>query len=108
MGNDNEQGNERWRMNARLTIYAMAGFYLLTLAYQMLKTISESNNKGVIIVFAVLFIVAGIGMMSLGLIHAWRSAKEMKQTMETIEENEEMTESVEAIEENCEDSEEEE
>ena len=28
--------NDGWKKNARLAIYAMAGFYLLTLAYQML------------------------------------------------------------------------
>ena len=26
--------NDGWKKNARLAIYAMAGFYLLTLAYQ--------------------------------------------------------------------------
>ena len=32
--------NDGWKKNARLAIYAMAGFYLLTLAYQMFRAIS--------------------------------------------------------------------
>ena len=29
--------NEGWKKNARAAIYAMAGFYLLTLAYHMFE-----------------------------------------------------------------------
>ena len=37
--------NDGWKKNARLAIYAMAGFYLLTLAYQMFRAISRSQRR---------------------------------------------------------------
>ena len=37
--------NDGWKKNARLAIYAMAGFYLLTLAYQMFRAISTSHGN---------------------------------------------------------------
>lgn len=33
--------NDGWKKNARLAIYVMAGFYLLTLAYQMFRAIPQ-------------------------------------------------------------------
>ena len=45
--------NDGWKKNARLAIYAMAGFYLLTLAYQMFRAISTSHgNEQLIMIVA--------------------------------------------------------
>ena len=51
--------NDGWKKNARLAIYAMAGFYLLTLAYQMFRAISTShgNEQLVMIVATILFLI---------------------------------------------------
>lgn len=84
MNQNNGQGNEKWRMNGRLAIYAMAGFYLLTLAYQMIKVIPRSTGgmKMVMIVASIAFIAIGIAMMSYGLIYTWRNAKEIQKAWE--------------------------
>ena len=47
--------NDGWKKNARLAIYAMAGFYLLTLAYQMFRAISTSHgNEQLVMIVATL------------------------------------------------------
>ena len=57
--------NDGWKKNARLAIYAMAGFYLLTLAYQMFRAISTShgNEQLVMIVATILFLIVGVGFI---------------------------------------------
>lgn len=57
--------NDGWKKNARLAIYAMAGFYLLTLAYQMFRAISTShgNEQLVMIVATILFLIVIIGLV---------------------------------------------
>ena len=57
--------NDGWKKNARLAIYAMAGFYLLTLAYQMFRAISTShgNEQLVMIVATILFLIVGVGLI---------------------------------------------
>lgn len=62
--------NDGWKKNARLAIYAMAGFYLLTLAYQMFRAISTShgNEQLVMIVATILFLIVGVGLIGFGLI----------------------------------------
>lgn len=58
--------NDGWKKNARLAIYAMAGFYLLTLAYQMFRAISTShgNEQLVMIVATILFLIVGVGLIA--------------------------------------------
>ena len=58
--------NDGWKKNARLAIYAMAGFYLLTLAYQMFRAISTShgNEQLVMIVATILFLIVGFGTIN--------------------------------------------
>ena len=62
--------NDGWKKNARLAIYAMAGFYLLTLAYQMFRAISTShgNEQLVMIVATILFLIVGVGLIGFGTI----------------------------------------
>lgn len=78
--NNNGQGNERWRQNARLAIYVMAGFYLLTMAANMFKAIPTSTgaNRIIMIVFSILFVIIGIGMMAFGLTATYRNAKKIQ------------------------------
>ena len=78
--------NDGWKKNARLAIYAMAGFYLLTLAYQMFRAISTShgNEQLVMIVATILFLIVGVGLIGFGLIagyishHIFKSQKILK------------------------------
>ena len=69
--------NDGWKKNARLAIYAMAGFYLLTLAYQMFRAISTShgNEQLVMIVATILFLIVGVGLFGFGLIAGYRNIK---------------------------------
>ena len=69
--------NDGWKKNARLAIYAMAGFYLLTLAYQMFRAISTShgNEQMIMIVATILFLIVGVGLIGFGLIVGYRNIK---------------------------------
>lgn len=71
--------NDGWKKNARLAIYAMAGFYLLTLAYQMFRAISTShgNEQLVMIVATILFLIVGVGLIGFGLIAGYRNIKQI-------------------------------
>lgn len=73
-------GNEKWKKNVRTVIYGMAGVYLLTLAYDMFRAISASteNEQLLMIVFTVIFTVAGVGMIFFCLISIYRSARELR------------------------------
>lgn len=96
---NNGQGNERWRQNARVAIYVMAGFYLLTLAVDMFKAISKTTGSThiIMIIFSILFTLIGGGMMVFGLTVTYRNAKKItdewkeaeNQPIEQMEENEE-------------------
>ena len=79
--------NDGWKKNARLAIYAMAGFYLLTLAYQMFRAISTShgNEQLVMIVATILFLIVGVGLIGFGTINVYKNMKKnclcMRQTL---------------------------
>lgn len=94
------QGNEKWRENARLAIYTMAGFYLLVMAANMFKAIPTSTgaNRIIMIVFSVLFVIIGIGMMAFGLTATYRNAKKIQDEWKEAEEQ--GTDEIEEIEEN--------
>lgn len=96
---NNGQGNERWRQNARLAIYVMAGFYLLTMAVNMFKVIptSTGTNRIIMIVFSVLFVIIGIAMMGFGLTATYRNAKKIQDEWKEAEEQ--STEEIEEVEE---------
>ena len=72
--------NDGWKKNARLAIYAMAGFYLLTLAYQMFRAISTShgNEQLVMIVATILFLIVGVGLIGFGTINVYKNMKKNK------------------------------
>lgn len=81
MGNNNEQRNDGWKNNARLAIYAMAGFYLLMLAYQLYELLPNvtGSQKIITIVGLVAFVIIGIGMIAFGSIVGYRNAKELRE-----------------------------
>ena len=74
--------NDGWKKNARLAIYAMAGFYLLTLAYQMFRAISTShgNEQLVMIVATILFLIVGLGLIGFGTINVYKNMKKNQST----------------------------
>lgn len=58
---------------ARWGIYALAGVYLLHLAYEMFQQLSTAGSDRIImIVFIVLFVIIGIGLIGLSLLHMWK------------------------------------
>lgn len=77
MNNEELKDNDRWKKNARTVLYAMAGFYLLTLAYNMFQAISSSkgNEQLIMIVFTILFTIIGLGMMIFGIASGYRQMK---------------------------------
>lgn len=88
--NQPEQNNE-WKNNARCAIYAMAGLYLLTLAYNMFKAISSTSDveQAVMIIFTILFTIVGLCLIVFGLTGNRRRAKhqENADASETPEDN---------------------
>ena len=69
--------SEQSRNKGRMAIYAMAGFYLLYLAKDMFQAIltSSGNEKILMIVFTVLFVIAGAGLMIFGIFNGYRLMK---------------------------------
>lgn len=69
-----------WKNNARPTIYAMAGFYLAYLSYQMFKQISvtSGSEQTIMIVFSILFAVIGVGGILFGLVTGYKNTKNRK------------------------------
>lgn len=61
---------------------AMAGFYLLTLAYQMFRAISTShgNEQLVMIVATILFLIVGVGLIGFGTINVYKNMKKNQST----------------------------
>lgn len=56
------------REKARIAIYALAGVYLLYLAYQMFKALSTAGSERLILlIFAVLFALIGTAAVALGI-----------------------------------------
>lgn len=69
--------NTRTKNRGRMTIYAMAGVYLLFMAYNLMKSLpgSSGNEKILMAVFMVFFAVVGAGMVIGGLVAAYRIGK---------------------------------
>lgn len=63
--------NDGWKKNARLAIYAMAGFYLM---FRAIST-SHGNEQLVMIVATILFLIVGVGLIGFGLIAGYRNIK---------------------------------
>lgn len=88
---DSDMGNrlsEKSRTKGRMAIYAMAGFYLLYMAYSMFKSLPTSTDteRILMIVFMVVFVLAGGGMIIMGLVTSYKLSKETAEAMRRIEE----------------------
>lgn len=66
------------RNRGRMAIYAMAGVYLLFMAYNMFKSIptSSGNEKILLIVFMVLFTIIGGAMVIMGMYMGYKMTKD--------------------------------
>lgn len=80
--------SEKSRTKGRMAIYAMAGFYLLYMAYSMFQSLSTStgNERILMIVFMIFFALVGAGMMIMGLVIGYKLSKETAEAMRRIEE----------------------
>ncbi len=82
------------RDKARVAVYAMGGFYLLYLAWQMYGELSTAGSeKPLMIGFMIFFTIIGAGLAGWGLYSGWKAAsgrsagvKEAKQSDEESEE----------------------
>ena len=82
------------RDKARVAVYAMGGFYLLYLAWQMYGELSTAGSeKPLMIGFMIFFTIIGAGLAGWGLNSGWKAAsgrsagvKEAKQSDEESEE----------------------
>lgn len=68
-----------WRDKARMAIYAMAGIYLLILAYQMFGNLETAGDERVImLVFIVIFVIVGGGLTVIGVVSSYRNVREVE------------------------------
>ena len=82
------------RDKARVAVYAMGGFYLLYLAWQMYGELSTAGSeKPLMIGFMIFFTIIGAELAGWGLYSGWKAAsgrsagvKEAKQSDEESEE----------------------
>lgn len=66
--------NENARNKGRMAIYAMAGVYLLFMAYNLCKELgyTSGNQKILSIVFIIFFGVVGAAMVIMGLVQGYK------------------------------------
>lgn len=87
---------------ARIAIYAMGGIYLLVLVYNMLSNLGDvvtTSERTLSVIFIVVFALAGLGMVGLGIWDMHRNYKKYKEdyyaaATEIDEEKEEQTEEI--------------
>ncbi len=61
------------RDKARIAVYALAGFYLLYLAWQMYGGLAEAgSDKPLMIGFIIFFVIVGAGLAGWGLYSSWK------------------------------------
>lgn len=65
------------RNRGRMAIYAMAGFYLLFMAYKLLTSLPTSfgNEKILMVIFMIFFAVVGAGMMIMGIVTGYKLSR---------------------------------
>lgn len=80
--------NEKARTKGRMAIYALAGVYLLYMAYCMFRELpySAGSEKILMIVFSILFTLIGGGMVIMALYKGYKLSKETTDAMRKIEE----------------------
>lgn len=91
------------RDKRRVVFYTMGGVYLLYLAWNMFRGLSDAGSeKTLMLVFIVLFAIIGAGLVVWGLRTGWKTTQDMSMEEESEEPEESEQQSVE-----CEEPEEE-
>lgn len=82
--------SDRAREKGRLVIYAMAGFYLLYMAYDIYKGLPSSSDSSFIIfsIAMVAFVIIGAGLVIFGVGRNYRISKEELEERKKLNENE--------------------
>ena len=77
------------RDKARVAVYAMGGFYLLYLAWQMYWELSTAGSeKPLMIGFMIFFTIIGAGLAGWGLYSGWKTARDRMAASEPEEASE--------------------
>lgn len=64
------------REKARMAIYSLAGIYLFSLVYQMIKEIQTAGvEKIAMIIFILVFIVTGTALIGMGIRYTFKNTK---------------------------------
>lgn len=85
--------NNYARNRGRMAIYAMAGVYLLFMAYNIFKSLptSSGNEKIIMIVALIFFVIVGGGMVIMGIYMGYKISKQGPAPIEDSENSEENT-----------------
>lgn len=88
---DDNRLSDAARNKGRMAIYAMAGVYILFMAYEIFDNLpyTSGNEKILMIVFLILFVIIGGGMVFMGLYKGYQMSKETSEAMRRIEERKE-------------------
>lgn len=80
--------SDRAREKGRLAIYAMAGVYLLFMAYQIFKYLPSSTDSSfvILVIAMVAFVIIGAGLIIFGLGRSYRLSKEELEERKRLEE----------------------
>lgn len=80
--------SDKARDRGRMAIYAMAGLYLLYMAYSIFNGLSSSsgNERILMIVFIIFFTIVGGGMVIMGVYMGYRLSKQTPDATKEIEE----------------------
>lgn len=85
------------RDKTRVAVYTMGGIYLLYLAWNMFRGLSDAGSeKTLMIVFIILFALIGAGLVVWGLYTGWKFTQDMSMGAEPEAETEQPEESGEA------------
>ena len=81
------------RDKARVAVYAMGGFYLLYLAWQMYGELSTAGSeKPLMIGFMIFFTIIGAGLAGWGLYSSWKAASRRSAGVEEAKQSDEESE----------------
>ena len=83
----------------RSALYAMAGFYLVYMAYQVFKNRADSSGGEFVAVMigAAAFLIIGVGLMGLGLYMFYKIGKEQHEAAGKIHSSEELPKAEEVL-----------
>lgn len=79
--------SDRAREKGRLAIYAMAGVYLLFMAYKIFKSLPSSTDSSfmILIIAMVAFVIIGAGLIIFGLGRSYKISKEELEERKRLE-----------------------